>query len=169
MSMDVIVDCGRVRKAPVEESRELTEGQSTPPGLPLNVGHSLQRNLPFNPSQVGKNTRKQPASLPLYATHPLTACLLSPDTSDELNMASRLSPMLLRSTVRSACRAPRPQMQLRSLSATASRASDTLMVVRLRLCGGPHPPRHHLRIDEAPSRGRIGASRPSPSDRKSVG
>ncbi|KAL2110689.1 hypothetical protein VUR80DRAFT_854 [Thermomyces stellatus] len=45
-------------------------------------------------------------------------------------MASRLSPMLLRSTVRSACRAPRPQMQLRSLSATASRASDTLMVHR---------------------------------------
>jgi NADH dehydrogenase (ubiquinone) flavoprotein 2 len=45
-------------------------------------------------------------------------------------MASKLTPFLMRTAVRSAGRAARPWMpQARTLSATASRASDSLMVV----------------------------------------
>ncbi|KEZ38677.1 NADH:ubiquinone reductase (H(+)-translocating) [Scedosporium apiospermum] len=45
-------------------------------------------------------------------------------------MATKLSPMLFRSAMRAACRTARPQIQLRSLTVSARKQSDVLMVHR---------------------------------------
>lgn len=45
-------------------------------------------------------------------------------------MATKLSPMLFRSAMRVACRTARPQIQFRSLTVSARKPSDTLMVHR---------------------------------------
>lgn len=95
--------------------------------------HPLRNNLTID--GVKKFKRADPAPTP--TTPHGNPCPNRTAPRDDKKMAARLAPMLLRSAARPACRAVRPQMQLRSLTASARRPSDTLQVVRLRASHAP--------------------------------
>lgn len=88
--------------------------------------HPLRNNLTID---AVKNTN-EPIPRPPRPLPTESRCLNLTAPRDDIKMAARLAPMLLRAAARPACRAARPQIQLRSLTASARRASDTLQVVR---------------------------------------